>query len=58
MKNNVTKRKPNSHIKTSKASVQTYVNSDGTITVTTSRCGGDGKGIKGGRFKSKQTIGK
>ncbi len=54
MKNNVTNRKPDSVTKTNKASVQTYVNSDKSITVTTSKCGSERKG----GFVSKKTIGK
>ncbi len=42
MSDNVTKKKPDTHTKTDKASVQTYKNKDGSITVTKGRCGGKG----------------
>ena len=54
---NVTKKKPDTHTKTSKASVQTYKQKDGSITVTTGKCGGKGKGLAGGRYTGKKTVG-
>ena len=54
--NNVTQRKPDTHTKTDKASVQTYKQPDGSIVVTKGRCGGQGKGKPGGRFAGKETV--
>jgi len=56
MADNVTKKTPDSHTKTDKASVQTYKNDDGSITVTKGKCGGQGKGKKGGRYGGKEKV--
>ena len=53
----VTSEKPNTHTKTRRASVQTYIGKDGKITVTTGYCGGSGKGKPGGRYGGKQIVG-
>ena len=53
----VAKRKPDTHTKTDKATVQTYKHGDGRITVTTGKAGGAGKGKPGGRFGGKKTVG-
>ena len=52
----VTHEKPDTVTRTEILSVQTYKQSDGTIVVTTGRCGGPGKGKEGGRYGGKFTI--
>lgn len=52
----VTNRKPDTHTKTNKASVQTYKNENGSITVTKGHCGGKGKGKSGGRYGGKENV--
>lgn len=53
---NITKKKPDTHTKTVKATVQTYKNTNGSIIVTKGRCGGRGKGKPGGRYAGKETV--